>query len=369
MPINAQTIIQEFSPADHATFVESQIDLTGLEYRNHFPLSFIPSMDWKNIEGTNNPFVAADVVAWGSRAPRKGREFLESLKGELPKIEVARDKTERDLYIIQQLRQAVRMNPGNTGVANQLIDNIYGDVRFTINAVNATLELMSKSLVSTGKYKATLANNPSGVHEVEFDFGIANHGVAVPWGSLSDADNPIDDLKEVQKWAKAKGFSFSTAYLERDTLNNFLGNRNVAAFAAGFILKDANAAVPIVNIDQVNAQLRSQGLPVFQIWESTVNIESQDGTRAADQAWAEGAVYFSAGGTIGQTQYTTTEEFNLNFRETMSKVISDGMILNTVYGNQDPIMVSTKSVAFAFPVLNNIARSFILKTNDTEAWS
>lgn len=368
MPINANTIIPEFRESDHAAFVQNEIDLTGLQYRQYFPLSYTPSMDWKNIEGTNSPFVVAPVVAWGSRAPRKGREFLESIKGELPKIEVARDKTERDLFRISELSRAVQSNRGNASIGNQLIDAIYDDVRFTINSVNATLETMAKSLVSTGKYKATLTNNPSGVNEVEFDFGVTSHGVPVQWGSLTDSDNPLNDIKKVQEIAAGKGFRYSTMYMQRDTLNNFLGSKHVQAFAAGFIFSSGQV-VPIITVDQVNAQLRAQGLPVIQLWESTVNIEAQDGSRSAATDWAPGAIYFSVGGNIGSTQYTTTTEFNLNFGETMSKVISDGMILNTMYGHQDPIMVSTKSVAFAFPVLNNVSRSYILKTAATENWS
>lgn len=368
MPINAINIIPEFRGADHARYVDTGVDLTGLVYRNYFPLDFIPSIDWKNIEGGRNPFVMAELVAWGSRAPRKGREFVEAIQGELPKIEVARDKTEKDLYNLQQMRNAVQNNRGNDQVVRKFIDEIYNDVTFTINAVNAKLEGIAKSLASTGTFTTSLTNNAGGVQAVTFNFGVTNHGVAKTWSTATlSTDHPLADIEQVVNLAATNGYRYRKMITNRTTIERLLKNPNVQAFALGVVYA-SGAVMPIATLAGLNAALADRGWPIFEIWESFVQQEDKAGTRTTPTLWTDGNIMFSVDDTLGGTQYTTTEEFNLNFGETMSKVISDGMILSTVYGHQDPIMVSSKAVAFALPVLNNANRNYILKTQTQESW-
>ena len=122
------------------------------------------------------------------------------------------------------------------------------------------------------------------------------------------------------------------------------------------------SVLPNVIIEQLNAMLQGQGLPVLQLWESFVAAEVKAGTKSSTTGWVQGNVLFSVETQLGQSQYTTSTEFGMTFPDTMSQSVSDEFILVKTFGHQDPISISTKGTAFALPVLNDTKKNLILKT-------
>nr|DAJ53022.1 MAG TPA: capsid protein [Caudoviricetes sp.] len=357
MNINANNIITEFSQANMNAIIQAY-PLGDLRYREHFPLLYNPFLTYSNIEGADGAKIMADIVAIGSKAPRKGREFVENIKGEIPKVEIARDLNEKDLLTIQQLRYAVNANPTNAGIKNQLIDKIYEDPLFCIDGINARMEWMAKQLVSTGKYKTTATNN-DGVVNVSVDFKVKTQNALKKW---ADADaNPIEEIEKYQEEAKGKGYSYATITMSRATLNQVLKNKNTRAFVLGIPI-NATTILPDVRLDQLNAELAERGLPIIKVWESFISFEGKDGEVTVANGWEEGNILFSTSALLGSTQYTTTTEFTMDFADVMSKSIKDSFILVNTFGHQDPISVSTKATAFATPVLNDSKRKLIIKT-------
>lgn len=357
MNINANNIITEFSQANMNAIIQAY-PLGDLRYREHFPLLYNPFLTYSNIEGADGAKIMADIVAIGSKAPRKGREFVENIKGEIPKVEIARDLNEKDLLTIQQLRYAVNANPTNAGIKNQLVDKIYEDPLFCIDGINARMEWMAKQLVSTGKYKTTATNN-DGVVNVSVDFKVKTQNALKKW---ADADaNPIEEIEKYQEEAKGKGYSYATITMSRATLNQVLKNKNTRAFVLGIPI-NATTILPDVRLDQLNAELAERGLPIIKVWESFISFEGKDGEVTVANGWEEGNILFSTSALLGSTQYTTTTEFTMDFADVMSKSIKDSFILVNTFGHQDPISVSTKATAFATPVLNDSKRKLIIKT-------
>ena len=357
MNINANNIITEFSQANMNAIIQAY-PLGDLRYREYFPLVYNPFLTYSNIEGADGAKIMADIVAIGSKAPRKSREFVENIKGEIPKVEIARDLNEKDLLTIQQLRYAVRSNPNNSGIQNQLIDKIYEDPRFCIDGINARMEWMAKQLVSTGKYKTTTTNN-GGVVNVSVDFKVKTQNALKKW---ADADaNPIEEIEKYQEEAKGKGYSYATITMSRATLNQVLKNKNTRAFVLGIPINNTTI-LPDVRLEQLNAELAERGLPIIKIWESFISFEGKNGEVTVANGWEEGNVLFSTSALLGSTQYTTTPEFTMDFADVMSKSIKDSFILVNTFGHQDPISVSTKATAFATPVLNDSKRKLIIKT-------
>nr|DAJ86700.1 MAG TPA: capsid protein [Caudoviricetes sp.] len=357
MNINANNIITEFSQANMNAIIQAY-PLGDLRYREHFPLLYNPFLTYSNIEGADGAKIMADIVAIGSKAPRKGREFVENIKGEIPKVEIARDLNEKDLLTIQQLRYAVSANPTNAGIKNQLIDKIYEDPLFCIDGINARMEWMAKQLVSTGKYKTTATNN-GGIVNVSVDFKVKTQNALKKW---ADADaNPIEEIEKYQEEAKGKGYSYATITMSRATLNQVLKNKNTRAFVLGIPINNTTI-LPDVRLEQLNAELAERGLPIIKVWESFISFEGKNGEVTVANGWEEGNVLFSTSALLGSTQYTTTTEFTMNFADVMSKSIKDSFILVNTFGHQDPISVSTKATAFATPVLNDSKRKLIIKT-------
>ena len=357
MNINANNIIPEFSQPNMNAVIQAY-PLGELRYREYFPLSFNPYLTYSNIEGTDGAKIMADIVAIGSKAPLKGREFVESIKGEIPKVEIARKLNEKDLITLQQLRYAVNANPTNAGIKNQLTGKIYEDPLFCIDGINARMEWMAKQLVSTGKYKTTATNN-DGVVNVSVDFNVKTQNALKKW---TDADaNPIEEIEKYQEEAKGKGYSYTTITMSRATLNQVLKNKNTRAFVLGVPI-NATTILPDVRLEQLNAELAERGLPTIKVWESFISFEGKDGEVTVANGWEEGNILFSTSALLGSTQYTTTPEFTMNFADVMSKSIKDNFILVNTFGHQDPISVSTKATAFATPVLNDSKRKLIIKT-------
>ena len=357
MNINANNIISEFSQANMNAIIQAY-PLGALFYRDFFPLLFNPNLTFSSMEGTVGAKVMADIVAIGSKAPRKGREFVENIKGEIPKVEIARDLNEKDLLTIQQLRNSVAAYPTNAGIKAQLIDKIYEDPQFCIDGVNARMEWMAKQLVSTGKYKTTTANN-NGVVNVSVDFKVKTQNAQKKW---TDADaNPVEEIEKYQEEAKGKGYSYTTITMSRATLNQVLKNKNTRAFVLGIPINNTTI-LPDVRLEQLNAELTEKGLPIIKVWESFISFEGKNGEVTVDNGWEEGNILFSTSAQLGNTQYTTTPEFTMSFADVMSKSVKDNFILVNTFGHQDPISVSTKATAFATPVLNDSKRKLIIKT-------
>ena len=357
MNINANNIIPEFSQANMNAIIQAY-PLGALLYRDFFPLLFNPNLTFSSIEGTIGAKVMADIVAIGSKAPRKGREFVENIKGDIPKVEIARDLNEKDLLTIQQLRNSVAAYPTNAGIKAQLIDKIYEDPQFCIDGVNARMEWMAKQLVSTGKYKTTTANN-NGVVNVSVDFKVKTQNAQKKW---TDADaNPVEEIEKYQEEAKGKGYSYTTITMSRATLNLVLKNKNTRAFVLGIPINNTTI-LPDVRLDQLNAELEEKGLLIIKVWESYVSVEGKNGEVTVASGWEEGNILFSNSAQLGVTQYTTTPEFTMSFADVMSKSVKDNFILVNTFGHQDPILVSTKATAFATPVLNDSKRKLIIKT-------
>ena len=357
MNINANNIIPEFSQANMNAIIQAY-PLGDLRYREYFPLEFNPNLTYSNIEGADGAKIMADIVAIGSKAPRKGRDFVENIKGEIPKIEIARDLNERDLLTIQQLRNSVAAYPTNAGIKAQLIRKIYEDPQFCIDGVNARMEWMAKQLVSTGKYKTTTTNN-GGVVNVSVDFKVKTQNAMNKWAEANA--NPIEEIEKYQEEAKGKGYSYTTITMSRATLNQVLKNKNTRAFVLGVPI-NATTILPDVRLEQLNAELAERGLPIIKVWESFISFEGKDGEVIVANGWEEGNILFSTSAQLGTTQYTTTPEFTMSFADVMSKSVKDNFILVNTFGHQDPILVSTKATAFATPVLNDSKRKLIIKT-------
>ena len=148
-----QSIMPEFREADLAALLEAN-PLGDLRFREFFPSEFKTGLTFGNLEGETGAKVIAPIVAMDSDVVLKGRDNTEAIKGEMPKIEVGRKKTERDFFRLQELRNSVALNPGNANIKTQLINKIYDDALFVTDSVNASMEFMAKSLLSQGFYQA-----------------------------------------------------------------------------------------------------------------------------------------------------------------------------------------------------------------------
>lgn len=348
-----QSIIPEYREADLGAILNAN-PLGELQYRNYFPTEFKTGLTFGNLEGETGAKVIAPIVSMDSDVILKGRDNTEAIKGEIPKIEVGRKKTERDFFRLNDLRNAVALNPRNANIKVQLINKIYDDAIFVTDSVNASMEHMSKSLLSQGFYEA--ANG------VKVDFGITVQNATADWFDPANAAtfDPIKQFQLLQKQALASGFRYVKAVMDLATFNQLAVSEKVIKFTASFA-QNALGLAQTPTLAQINSAMTAQNLPTIEIWESYVNDEAKDGTLTAKSGWILGNIHLSGTETFGNTQYTISPEASMDLNET-SKLTTNEFILVSTIAKAAPMSVLTKAAAFATPVLNSVKKRLILKT-------
>ncbi|WP_407483366.1 major capsid protein [Elizabethkingia anophelis] len=347
-----QKIMPEYREVDLGAILNAN-PLGELQYKNYFPSEFKTGLTFGNLEGDTGAKVIAPIVAMDSDVILKGRDNTEAIKGEIPKVEVGRKKTEKDFFKINELRNAVTANPNNKNIRLQLINKIYDDAIFVTDSVNASMEYMSKSLLSQGFYE---------MNGIKIDFGVTMQDATSDWFLPANATtfDPIKEFQKLQKQALAKGFRYLRAVMDLATFNQLVASEKVIKFTASFA-QNALGLAQTPTLAQVNSALQAQNLPVIEIWESYVNDEAKDGTLTSMSGWILGNIHFSGTTDFGNTQYTISPEASIDLNET-SKLTTNEFILVSTIAKAAPMQVLTKATAFATPVLNSVKKRLILKT-------
>ena len=72
-------------------------DLKDYYYPTLFPLKETNRLDWKMLEAQTGLKIAADLVSRGATIPKKMREAISRIQGDIPKISISRIKEEDEL--------------------------------------------------------------------------------------------------------------------------------------------------------------------------------------------------------------------------------------------------------------------------------
>ena len=361
--INVQELLPEYRQADAQAYIETY-PFEELPFQSSFPLLYQPDLTWRGVEAEFGAKVMADVVAFNSRAPRKGRSVPTKISGDIPKIEIARDKVETDFNTLRALENSVRLlpdGPTKKQAMQRVLDWHYDDQTFAVDGVNARLEWIAKQIASKGSYSLTLVNNEAGIQtKIDVDFGIPSSQIvnaSKPW-SDPKADI-IGDIKIRKKAAKARNRKLVFMTMEDDTFEDIASNEGVQKYCATYITNALNLQ-QTPDLATVNAAFKRQGLPTIRIWESAMVAEGKDGSQEAITGWEEGNIVFHETSELGNTQYTMSADEYV--KAGVAQKTKSGIILLKTWGEEDPITVITKAVAYATPVLNNSKNIHILKT-------
>ncbi|WP_286842730.1 MULTISPECIES: major capsid protein [Sphingobacterium] len=362
--INVQELVPEFRKADAQAYV-STYPFDTLQYQSVFPLEYQPTLKWSAIEAQFGAKVMASVVDFNSAAPRFGRDLPTKIEGDMPKIEIARDKVETDFNTLRELEDSVKRLPaGETRreAAKRILDWHYEDQVFVRNGIEARNEWLAKQIASTGKYKLTQVNNEQGIqttHDVDFEIPSGNNVNASKNWTDPTADI-IGDIKGIKaRYRAAKLPPPNFAYCEEETIALMAMNPGVQKFTATYIDNALNLQQE-PTLEQINRVLKLRGLPIFKIWESAMVQERKNGTKEVVSGWELGNVTFSVTEQLGKTQYTLSADEYV--QAGVAQKTKSGIVLIKTWGLEDPITVVTKGTSYDSPVLFNAKSTFILKT-------
>lgn len=365
MALNITQLVSTFNEADLQAFI-NEYNIGELQFRRFFPTEYTPFLTFEALQADFSAKVAADVVSFDSRAPRKGRSIPGKVTGDIPKVEIAKVKKESDLNTYRQLIAAAQNATSvaaRQAILRRIIDWTYGDSTACLDGVNARIEWLAKQVTTTGAYSLTLVNNAGGVPTVvPVSFGIPGGNItnaAIDWDTTATA-TPITDIKAKVATARAAGVSLRFAIMDQATFDRMVKTVEVQQFAASFAANALNIK-QVPNLETVNNSLNGAGLPTIVIWESYVNLESKAGALTATTGWTTGKVVLSPTLQLGTTQWTSTADDFVTIDD--STKANNDFVLVKVFAEQDPITMVTKGVAYATPVLNN-AKSIYIITSD-----
>lgn len=355
-----KSIVQGLSEKDMQAVVNTYT-LNEFYWPNFFPLKFTPTLTWKALRTKLRIPVAADVVAFNSKSPRKTRRVVEKLSGDIPKIEIAYDKEETDINEYNNLLHYAGTDDG----AKAIVEWVYGDSESCWEGVNARIEWLSLRALSTGKIVLNSANNDGVVTEEAVTFLIPEDqqsGVSVKINASNAATaKPISEIKKIRKAAKAKGIILKHIFTDSDTFDNIVACAETQKVCANWVTRAAGMADVVPSLESFNAAMKANKLPELHIIESFVTLQIK-GVETVVDPWETGVMLFTEDIAQGNTFYGPIADESIESEAT--KVKREHVLIKK-FSDDDPVKETTKGIANAFPAWGNAGRCWQLDTLHT----
>jgi hypothetical protein len=309
-------------------------------------------LKWSTLT-VNSTIVAADMVAMDSPLPLKKRDAIGTADGEIAKLGMKKQMSEKQLSDIDILV--------SKKVENKIIvEKIFNDAISCTMGILEKIEYIFLTSLSNGVGLVEDTENVGTGVRIDFGYKAANKfGVVKPW---SDATSlPLDDIKNVLKAAKAAGVSLKFMMMDQSTFDNLADNaqtKQYFAFSQGFV----GSAIPVPDLDMVNAMLLKRYKLTIVIVDRTV-ITERDGVRTVKTPWAANKVIFLETQKVGRLMYgILAEETRQSKAATYTKAGS--FILLKKWSSEEPFAEYTSSQALAIPVIDAVDSIYSLDSEE-----
>lgn len=196
--------------------------------------------------------------------------------------------------IREQMILAQRFNQVTQGMQNQLAKVLFNSTDKLIGGNYNTLTYMRHQAISNGTFAITAANNPGGIANLTFDFGIpaankkfpggfGDNGTVYAWSDLTNA-NPIGDLQDMVKFAEDNMMPVGHFEMSKALWTSFKNHTQVKKQVALFQNMNAdvaNVAGFLVTENMVRSFMIEAGLPPVTVIESLVQVDKYNPTTRA----------------------------------------------------------------------------------------
>ena len=294
--------------------------------------------------------VAADVVSLDSPLPLKARDTIEHVTGDIPKLGLKRYLSEKDIKDINAM--IAQGQP-----INRVVDRIFQDLPWAINAVYERVEDIFLSEMSTGIGLSTRSNG-TGVridvgYKPENQFGV----LTAAWASSPTTATPIEDIQKVVDKAEEDGNVISDLYLDDFALRALYKCDEIKQKYA-FIVDFVGATIPALNFDKLNQVFEDEWNITIHRVRRKVRTEI-NGVQQSHSPWAEGRLVFTCDDRIGDLVWTDVVEMTRPVENVLYQT-ADDFILASQYSKNDPFREFTSSQAMVCPIINNVDRIYTL---------
>lgn len=312
-------------------------------------------LQWKSLT-VNSNIVAADIVALDSSLPLKKRDSFGTASGDIPKLGMKLQLTEKQMSDIDVLK-------ARNVETSVLVDKIFQDQVKATMGVHEKLEFIFLQGLSTGVGLVEDENNVGTGIRVDYGYLADNKfGASVKWSEANA--KPIDDIKRIVKEAKAKGDMIKVLMMSDTTFDKLAENaqtRENFAFSQNFV----GTNIPTPDLEQVNGLMqRKFGLTIVVV-DRTVTTE-RDGVRTVHNPWATDNVIFLTSPKVGKLAYgILAEETRKSPKATYEK--SGSFILLKKWSTEEPFAEFTSSQCLALPVINNVSSIYLLNCEEADS--
>ncbi len=347
--------------------VVNTYDLKPYYYPTLFPLTETPFLTWKMLEGQSGLKIAADLVSRGSTIPKKTREAISRIQGDIPKISISREKLEDELTEYDIMLAMASTNPD----LKALVEFWAEDTAFVWTGVAARAEWMALKQISLGKLTFTNANNAGVITEYNVDYQIPTTqkiGANVIWDTVASAKPFSKDFPAAVAAGKLVGVTYKYAFMNTATLAKLVQTDEAIKLCASY-LSNLSGMAQTPALEDVNSMLTRRvafnGLQIIEV-DQDITIELADGSRATGNPFENDVVLFSESKTLGKTHWKRPIDMNLQNSSAM-KVMNAHTLIKK-YSEESPVKEVTEGIANIFPAWNLAGRSVLLQTSAT-SWN
>lgn len=344
-------------------------DLKDYYYPTLFPLKETNFLTWKMLEAQAGLKIAADLVARGSTIPRKTRQAISRIQGDIPKISISREKNEDELTEYDIM---IAMSSNNPDL-KALVEFWAEDTKYCWDGVAARAEWIALREISLGKVKFTNSNNAAVVTEYDVDYEMSSEqkiGVSTSYRSGTTAKPLSVDIPKALKLGKSMGVTFKYMFMNVDTFESFANQEEVWKKCSSFI-QNATGTQDAPDVATVNAYLakkkeKYRGLQIIVI-DQEITIELADGEQITENPFVDDVILFSESKVLGSTWWKRPIDAK-KMPGSVAEKVMHGHTLVKKYSEESPVKEVTEGIANLFPAWNLAGRSVLMQTNAT-SWN
>lgn len=346
--------------------VVNTYDLKPFYYPTLFPLKETPFLTWKMLEAQAGLKIAADLVARGATIPKKTREAISRIQGDIPKLGISREMLEDELTEYDLMVAMSGTNPD----LKALVEFWANDTQYCWTGIAAKAEYIALKQISLGRVKFDNSNNAAVVTEYDVNYEMLaeqKRGVDTTWAG---AGKPFTkDIPAALAAGKSLfGATYKYAFMNSTTLAKFAALEETIKTCASYLSNISGVAQEpdLAAINQSLAKkIKFKGLQIIEI-DQGITIEKADGTRVTGNPFEDDVVLFSESKVLGNTWWK--KPIDAKQTNSVADKAMNGHTLIKKYSDESPMREVTEGIANLFPAWNLAGRSLLMQVNGN-AWT